>query len=79
VDTAIPLGLILNELLTNSMEYKILENQKGKIKVDFNINNIGKVQLDVSDNGIELATKIGLENSEFIGHATQPHPQIKVI
>ena len=67
VDTAIPLGLILNELLTNSMKYAFPENQKGEIKVDFKINNQGKFQLDVSDNGIGLPPKIGPENSDSLG------------
>jgi two-component sensor histidine kinase len=67
VDTAIPLGLILNEILTNSMKYAFPENQKGEIKVDFKINNQGKFQLDVSDNGIGLPPKIGPENSDSLG------------
>lgn len=67
VDTAIPLGLILNELLTNSMKYAFPKNQKGEIKVDFNKDIREKFHLDVSDNGIGLPPKIGPKNSDSLG------------
>ena len=33
IDTAIPLGLIINELLTNSLKYAFPENEKGELKI----------------------------------------------
>ncbi|MFQ3214679.1 MAG: two-component sensor histidine kinase [Marivirga sp.] len=52
VDTAVPLGLIVNELITNSLKYAFPNGQKGDI--DLSLKNIGadNFQLKISDNGI---------------------------
>lgn len=51
VDLAIPIGLIVNELLTNSMKYAFPNKNKGKIVI--NLREVkGILYLDVSDNGI---------------------------
>ncbi len=52
VDTAIPLGLIVNELLTNSFKYAFPNNRSGKIKIGLE-KKLGQiVLLKVEDNGI---------------------------
>ncbi|WP_083930689.1 sensor histidine kinase [Eudoraea adriatica] len=51
VDTAIPIGLIVNELLTNSLKYAFPENRKGLIKISL-VASGNQLHLDVSDNGI---------------------------
>lgn len=52
IDTAVPLGLIINELITNTVKYAFPNNQKGKltIKLEKQANNI--LHLVVSDNGV---------------------------
>ena len=57
VDTAISIGLITNELITNSLKYAYKENEKGEIKIslteDQNVSNTeGCLLLKISDNGI---------------------------
>ena len=52
VDTAIPLGLIVNELLTNTMKYAFPNNRKGEVKLALTQPSEKKLQLDVSDNGV---------------------------
>ena len=57
VDTAISIGLITNELITNSLKYAYKENEKGEIKIslteDQNVSNTeGSLLLKISDNGI---------------------------
>lgn len=51
IDTAIPVGLILNELLTNSYKYAFPAQRKGSIKVDFKKKE-DRYLLQVSDDGI---------------------------
>ena len=52
VDTAIPLGLIINELLTNTMKYAFPNNRNGEVKLTLIQPSDKKLQLDVSDNGV---------------------------
>ncbi|MEO6637742.1 MAG: histidine kinase dimerization/phosphoacceptor domain -containing protein, partial [Ginsengibacter sp.] len=51
IDTAVPLGLIVNELLTNTLKYAFPKGSNGKvyIKLEKRKNNI--LHLEVSDNG----------------------------
>lgn len=52
VDTAVPIGLIVNELLTNALKYAFPKGQLGSIKLS--LESIGKdlLQLRIADNGI---------------------------
>ena len=52
VDTAIPLGLIVNELLTNALKYAFPDNRKGDIKIVLEQKSGEKLHLEVNDNGV---------------------------
>ena len=51
VDTAVPLGLIVNELLTNSLKYAFPNKQSGEITINLKKKPNKDVQLIVKDNG----------------------------
>jgi two-component sensor histidine kinase len=53
IDTAVPLGLILNELITNTYKYAFPDGRTGKILVEFN-RGTDNYLLRVSDNGVGL-------------------------
>ncbi len=62
VDTAIPLGLIVNELLTNAFKYAFPNKTKGIIRIGLVEINSQTYELKVIDNGIgqnELKQNIG--------------------
>jgi two-component sensor histidine kinase len=53
VDTAISIGLITNELLTNSLKYAFIKKEKGEIRISMNEQNTeGSLLLEISDDGI---------------------------
>ena len=53
VDTAISIGLIANELITNSLKYAFNEKEKGEIKISLNEQNVaGELLLKIADIGI---------------------------
>ena len=52
VDTAIPLGLIVNELLTNALKYAFPKNRNGKVHISLNPTSINKLKLLITDDGI---------------------------
>lgn len=52
VDTAVPVGLIVNELITNSLKYAFPDSKKGEIKLSLeNVDN-DHLSLTISDNGV---------------------------
>lgn len=55
VDTAISIGLITNELITNSLKYAFAEKEQGEIKISLDerpTKEPGGLVLKISDNGI---------------------------
>lgn len=58
VDFAVPCGLIINEVVSNSLKYAFPgykeENKKGIIKIEFSKNGKGETLLTISDNGIGM-------------------------
>ena len=67
VDTAVPCGLIVNELLTNSLKYAFCSKNKGKIKIDFHLDNNGVCVLVVSDNGVGFPKDVDYRNGRTLG------------
>jgi len=55
VDTMIPLGLIVNELISNALKYAFPDERHGLIKVSL-VEESGTLVLLVSDNGIGIHT-----------------------
>lgn len=52
VDTAVPLGLIVNELLSNALKYAFPSGQQGAIKIKLEKTGAAILRLEVADNGI---------------------------
>ncbi|MGB3607933.1 tetratricopeptide repeat-containing sensor histidine kinase, partial [Psychroserpens sp.] len=52
VDTAVPIGLIVNELLTNALKYAFPDNTVGKINISLSKTSDELLTLSVSDNGV---------------------------
>jgi two-component sensor histidine kinase len=67
IDTAIPCGLIINELLSNSLKHAFPEDRKGKITISFNKINNDEFELIVSDDGIGMPQDIDFRNTESLG------------
>jgi two-component sensor histidine kinase len=62
INTAIPLGLIVNELITNSMKHGFPEDNSGKIDIKF-----GKIDdnlcLEVDDDGVGLPDDLDIQKT----------------
>lgn len=54
IDTAIPLGLIVNELVSNAYKYAFEGKQMGNIRIAIKALNEGNYELKVSDDGVGL-------------------------
>lgn len=61
-----PLGLILNELLTNAMKHAFVGRSSGKVTVTFRSSE-GRGVLAVQDDGAGMPGSINFENSHSLG------------
>lgn len=66
INTAVPLGLIVNELLSNAMKYAFPGDMKGQIMVDFHKKD-DEFELMVSDNGVGFPAELDFKNTESLG------------
>ncbi|MBN2414778.1 PAS domain-containing protein [bacterium] len=69
VDTAVPCGLILNELVSNSLKYAFPPGFEGKAVITIGMHYLdsGMVELIVQDNGVGIPDHIDLKNAESLG------------
>ncbi len=67
IDTAIPCGLIINELVSNILKYAFQEGQKGQIIIQLLTDSTEEKLLVVSDNGRGFAEKIDLDKVSSLG------------
>jgi len=67
IDLAIPTGLIINELITNSLKYAFPDGMKGEINVLFRSMNENMLELVVSDNGIGLPENLDFRKIRTLG------------
>ncbi|HOT74373.1 MAG TPA: histidine kinase dimerization/phosphoacceptor domain -containing protein, partial [Candidatus Wallbacteria bacterium] len=54
IDIAIPCGLVINELFSNTFKYAFPEGSQGKIKLDIKLTPEKYIDINYSDNGIGL-------------------------
>lgn len=66
IDRMIPLGLVLNEMMSNSLKHAFPKSQ-GKIMIAANVDDQGKHHIIYSDNGRGLPSNFDLHQSESLG------------
>jgi PAS domain S-box-containing protein len=67
IDTAIPCGLIINELVSNTLKHAFPENRGGEICVHLLHSDPDHFILSISDNGIGLDSDFDLLNTSSLG------------
>jgi len=67
IETALPLGLITNELLTNSYKYAYPDNGSGIISITLAKADLSGINLTISDDGVGLPAGCSLENQDTLG------------
>ena len=67
IETAIPCGLIINELVSNSLKYAFRQILVGEINIDLHKINSQDFQLILKDNGSGFPPGFDVENAETLG------------
>jgi len=66
IDQSIPLGLIVNELVTNSLKHAFPQGESGEINIKFYKQGIKNI-LEVKDNGVGFPEDIDYKNTDSLG------------
>ncbi len=67
VSQAVPLGLILNEGITNSLKYAFVPGQKGTISITLHQTGDDDIALTISDNGKGFPDKLDFFSNKSLG------------
>jgi PAS domain S-box-containing protein len=74
VNTAIPCGLIINELVSNSLKHAFRKGKKGEIRIGFRLdinhkddNDHNLYTLTVSDSGVGFPSDLNFRNTKSLG------------
>jgi two-component sensor histidine kinase len=67
INSAIPCGLIINELVTNSLKHAFPDGMKGEIKIILHSADENMIELVVSDNGIGIHEDIDFKTTKSLG------------
>ncbi len=66
LDSSIPCGLIINEIVSNSLKYAFPDNRDGIIFVTLKVDN-NNVRIEAGDNGIGIPSHIDVKHTETLG------------
>ena len=67
MDTAIPCGLIINELVTNSLKHAFSDERRGEIVIETVYHSNNKFTLTIKDNGKGIPEDVDYYNSRTVG------------
>ena len=67
IEKALPVGLIINELLTNAFKYAFPPGRKGTIVISLRTRGDDVYELEIRDNGIGLPEAISLATAKSLG------------
>ncbi|MCK5341177.1 MAG: sensor histidine kinase, partial [Desulfobulbaceae bacterium] len=67
LNTAIPCGLLVNELVSNSLKHAFPDDRKGEISIKLKPVHDDQVALTVSDNGIGLPDGLDIRKTKSLG------------
>ena len=67
IETAVPCGLILNELATNALKHAFRGRASGEVTVSVQCGPDGRMSLRVADNGVGLPAGLDWRNARSLG------------
>jgi two-component sensor histidine kinase len=67
VDTAIPCGLLLNELISNCLKHAFPDRRKGEVSIVLHADPSDQVTLTIRDDGIGFPADLDFRNSNTLG------------
>ena len=67
IDKAVPLGLVINEILANVFKHAFPGDGSGKVEIHLRKGDADRVSLYISDNGAGIPEKVDVETTHSMG------------
>lgn len=67
IDSAVPCGLVINEIISNSLKYAFTEGRNGEIRIDLYLTGEGEIGLKIADNGIGMPKGFNPKKAKTLG------------
>jgi PAS domain S-box-containing protein len=67
MDTAMPCGLFINEIVSNSLKYAFPNDREGEIRIELQKLPDSRIVLKISDNGTGLPDHVDIEKADSLG------------
>lgn len=67
MDSAVPMGLILTELLSNALKHAFQPGPEGRVVIKLHSERIGVLKLTVQDNGVGLPQDVDVKHTRTLG------------
>jgi PAS domain S-box-containing protein len=67
IDTALPCGLLINELVSNALKYAFPQGQTGQIRISLQACNNKEFTLVISDNGVGISSDLDFRHTDSLG------------
>jgi PAS domain S-box-containing protein len=67
IDMSIPCGLIINELISNSLKHAFPDDRQGEVTIELSAGTDGWINLSVADTGVGFPSGIDIANVRTLG------------
>ena len=67
LESAVPCGLIVNELVSNALKHAFSDGRQGTINISLRKDNDNQVSLTVADDGVGLPEGFDIRKSDSLG------------
>lgn len=67
IDTAVPCGLIINEIVSNAFKHAFSDKEKGQVSILLKNAADGECYLEIKDDGIGMPEDFNLETADSLG------------
>ena len=67
LNKAVPLGLIMNEIITNSFKHAFNQRDAGEIKININLKNSDSYEIRIEDNGCGFPSDFDIKTKKTLG------------
>ena len=67
IDSSIPLGLLLNELISNALKHAFPDHRSGEVRVSLKKLQSNQCELIIQDNGVGIAKDVNFDTTKSLG------------